>query len=56
MPPCRDFVYGFDDHPPQPVDPENESVSYVEFRATFQALAQAVTNVQGNRQAVALPQ
>ncbi|PHU19908.1 hypothetical protein BC332_11059 [Capsicum chinense] len=56
MPPRRDFVHWVDDQPPQPVDPENESVSYAEFWAAFQALAQTVTNVHGNRQAAVPPQ
>ncbi|XP_016578970.2 uncharacterized protein LOC107876594 [Capsicum annuum] len=49
MPPRRDFVRGVNDQTPQPVDPENESVSYTEFWAAFQVLAQDVTNVNGNR-------
>ena len=55
MPHRRDFVRGVDDQPPQPVDPENGSVSHVEFRVAFQALAQAVTNINGNRQAAVPP-
>ncbi|PHT34004.1 Pentatricopeptide repeat-containing protein [Capsicum baccatum] len=45
IPPHRDFVDGVDNHSPQPVDPDNESVSHAEFGEVFQAPAQAVTNV-----------
>ena len=48
MAPRKSFVCEVDDQPPQPVGPDNESVLYVEFRVTFQALAQVLTNIQGN--------
>lgn len=35
----RDSAHRVDDQPPQPVDPENESMSHVEFWAAFHALA-----------------
>ena len=56
MPPYRDFVHGVDYQPPQLVDHENKSVSHVKFWAAFQVLAQAVTNIHGNRQAAVPPQ
>ncbi|PHT51933.1 Transcription factor TGA6 [Capsicum baccatum] len=43
--------------PPHPADPLNEYILHAEFRAAFQALAQAVTtNIQGNRQDAVPPQ
>lgn len=42
MPRHREFVLRVDDQPPQQVDPENEDVLHVEFRAIFTTLAQEI--------------
>ena len=55
MPPRQPNARKNNNWPPQPADPLNENVLYVEFWEAFQVIAQAVTNIQGNLQAAVPP-